>query len=238
MRWVLTGTTVVALTMATVGCASTSDNAANSTTSSATTTSASPAITPSVPPAGYVSRATWTAGPWPLTVEEAVLECQGNNLVTLTAGNAKYSLNAAALSQTGLPDYAETIGVPDPDKPGFHLDAGPLIQRGLALCRGASTAPSTPTVAPNRPAGLVERATWTDGLWPLTVDSAVLQCNDSASGPRVTIVADREMYALNGTAKSANLWPPFDAIWADDPNVSGVKAHIGPMLDRGLALCG
>jgi hypothetical protein len=49
----------------------------------------------------------------------------------------------------------------------------------------------------------------------------------------VTVVADREMYALNGTAKASKLYPPFDAIWRDDPNVAGLKINIGPMLDRG-----
>jgi hypothetical protein len=45
------------------------------------------------------------------------------------------------------------------------------------------------------------------------------------------------MYALNGTAKSANFWPDFDVIWRDDSNTPGMKVNIGPMLDRGLALC-
>jgi hypothetical protein len=84
----------------------------------------------------------------------------------------------------------------------------------------------------------VERETWTDGPWPFTVDSATLMCTKGAGGERVTVVANREMYALNGTAKSANLWPPFDPIWLDDPQVPGLKVNIGPMIERGRALCG
>ena len=200
-------------------------------------TSADSTTPPPGPPAGYVSRATWTDGPWPLTVDEAVLGCEGDSLVTITAGGSKYALNAAAAAQLGLPDYADPIGMPDPAKPGFHLDGRPLIKQGLALC-GGSPAPSRPSGGSNRPAGLVERETWTDGPWPFTVDSATLFCTKGADGERVTVVANREMYALNGTAKSSKLYPPFDAIWRDDPNGAGLKINIGPMIDRGLALCG
>lgn len=192
---------------------------------------------PSGPPAGFISRASWTDGPWPLTVEDAVLECQGTNAVTITAGETKYALNAAS-SGLGLPDYADAIGVLDPDKPGMHLDAKPLIAKGLTLCGSppAST-PGAPTGGSNPPAGLVERETWNDGPWPFTVDYATLLCNKGADGERVLVVADREMYALNGTAKASKLYPPFDAIWADDPNGAGLKVNIGPMIDRGVALC-
>lgn len=54
---------------------------------------------------------------------------------------------------------------------------------------------------------------------------------------RVTVVANHEMYALNGTAQDANLWPAFDPIWRDDPIAPGMKINIGPMIERGLALC-
>lgn len=227
----------------TTGCSTGGDTASKTTTPSAipTTVSESSAA-PSMPPpaerpAGYVSRETWSDGPWPLTVDEAVLECQGDGLVTITAGESKYSLNAAAHAQTGLPDYASPIGLPDPNRPGFHVDGGPLIQRGLALCDG-QTSPTTPAGVSNKPAGLVERQTWNDGPWPFTVDTATLLCTKGADGERVTVVADREMYALNGTAKSAKLWPPFDPIWLDNPNTPGLKVDIGPMIQRGLALCG
>ncbi|WP_231744606.1 DUF2511 domain-containing protein [Mycobacterium sp. GA-1199] len=226
-----------------IGCGSNSDTAATTQASppsmlaqSPSSSTASAAPTPQGPPPGYVSRATWTDGPWPLTIDEAVLECQGDNLVTIAVGESKYALNAAAM-RTGLPDYADEIGAPDPAKPGAHIDARTLIEKGLALC-GAGTTPSAPSGDSNRPAGLVERATWTEGPWPFTVDSATLMCTKGAGGERVTVVADREMYALNGTARAANLWPPFDPIWRDDPNAPGVKVDIGPMIDRGLALCG
>jgi hypothetical protein len=189
-------------------------------------------------PAGYVSRETWTQGPWPLTVDEAVLDCQGDSLVTIAARESKYALNAAAAYQTDLPDFEAAIGLPDPDKPGRSLDAGSLIEQGLALCGLSATAsPSTPVGGANRPAGLVERATWTDGRWPFTVDVATLLCTKGVGGERVLVVADREMYAVNGTAKSSKLYPPFDVIWLDDPKAPGLKINIGPMIERGRALC-
>ncbi len=203
---VLVATVGVALTLAAAGCsaAGDTDSASGTATPSPSTTTASQSVSASAAPptpeqpAGYVNRATWSEGPWPLTVDEAVLECQGDSLVT---------------------------------------DAGPLIQRGLALC-GASPSPTTSTGVSNRPAGRVERETWNDGPWPFTVDTATLLCTKGAGGERVTVVADGEMYALNGTAKSAKLWPPFDAIWLDNPNIPGLKVNIDPMINCGLALCG
>jgi len=68
------------------------------------------------------------------------------------------------------------------------------------------------------------------------VPAATLFCTKEADGERVTVVANREMYALNGTATSAELRPPFDLIWRDDPKAPGLKIDIGPMIERGLAL--
>jgi hypothetical protein len=103
-----------------------------------------------------------------------------------------------------------------------------------------TSSPTPPTGRPrNQPAGLVERETWVDGEWPFTIDRAVLNCVVGAEeyGKRVVVIADREMYALNGTAKSADLWPDFDIIWRDHPSIPGLKVDIGPMIDRGLSLC-
>lgn len=179
----------------------------------------------------------WTDGAWPLTVDEAVLGCQDDGAVTITANGTKYGLNGPAVSRLGLPDATPAIGVPDPDKPDMHLDARALIAKGLELCgRPAST--GTPGVdTSNSPAGLVERSTWSDGPWPFTVDTATLMCSSGASGQRVTVTANREMYALNGTAKSQTDLPDFDAIWRDDPDTPGMKVDIDPMVARGLMLC-
>lgn len=232
--------TLAGLALATaVGC-STSSTKTEATTSSAQSQSPSAAPTTSetaaeTPQGLIVNKTTWADGTWPLTVDEAALGCQGDGLVTITAGGTKYGLNGPAVSQLGLPDATPAIGVPDPNRPGMHLDSRALIAKGLELC--GQSPPSTPAGGSNRPAGLVERSTWTDGQWPFTVDTATLMCSAGADGQRVTVTANREMYALNGTAKSQTDLPDFDAIWRDNPNTPGVKVDIGPMLDRGLALC-
>lgn len=227
-------TITASLVLAMSGCSSKDSTPAAPSTASVTAPSTASVAAPPEQPAGYVSRATWTDGPWPLTVDEAVLDCQGDSIVTITAGDQKYALNAAATS-TGLPD-AKAISLPDPDKPGFSMDAKQLIAKGLSICG------VTPTTAPpagsNRPTGMVEKATWTDGAWPFTTDNATLMCSNTSNGlQRVTVTANREMYALNGTAKSQTDLPDFDVIWLDDPAAPGTKVGIGPMLQRGLALC-
>ena len=78
--------------------------------------------------------------------------------------------------------------------------------------------------------------------WPLTVPYVVAQCeNITASGEDlhvVTITApDGSRYAANGTAKSHTNLPVLNAIWADDPNVTGLKIDISPIVKGGLALC-
>lgn len=118
------------------------------------------------------------------------------------------------------------------------MTAAELNKKGAGSSdSGASSTTETPAPKPSGPAGLVESATWTDGAWPFAVDSATLNCSKGADGERVTVTANREMYALNGTAKAANLWPDFDVIWRDDPATPGLKVGIGPMIKRGLELC-
>jgi len=104
----------------------------------------------------------------------------------------------------------------------------------------ASISPTMPEASmprTNRPAGLVESSSWTDGPWPFTVEKAILMCTEGIGGQRVTVTAGPEMYALNGSAKAQLSLPDFDAIWRDDPAFPGIKVDIGPMLNRGLSLC-
>ncbi len=42
---------------------------------------------------------------------------------------------------------------------------------------------------------------------------------------------------MNGAARGMDEWPDIDPIWADDPDVKGLKVNIGPLIERGLALC-
>ncbi|QCB50536.1 DUF2511 domain-containing protein [Rhodococcus sp. PAMC28707] len=105
-------------------------------------------------------------------------------------------------------------------------------------------APVTPTLAPpavpvttapptrNAPAGLVSEATWT-GDWPFTVTEGTLMCG---APDRVSFTANRNMYALNGAAKSAGGLDDVTAIWKDSA-YAGVKVNLGPMIEKGLTLC-
>jgi hypothetical protein len=78
----------------------------------------------------------------------------------------------------------------------------------------------------------VTRAQFVDE-WPLTVDGGDLRCENGAV---VFEGDDGGLYAVNGTAK-ANGTPGIEPIWADDPDLPGVKINIGPLIDRGLELC-
>ena len=69
--------------------------------------------------------------------------------------------------------------------------------------------------------------------WPLSVEDGVLECDAFA----VTFTSNGQRYAVNGTARSAKRWTEIDEIWLDNPHLEGTKINIGPLLDRGLALC-
>ena len=69
--------------------------------------------------------------------------------------------------------------------------------------------------------------------WPLTVDSGTLQCE--GAGAVTFTTEDGTTYAVNGLASGMDRWPEIDSIWADAPG--GLKKNIGPLIQRGLALC-
>lgn len=99
---------------------------------------------------------------------------------------------------------------------------------------------ATTTTGRNRPAGYVSEATWADGPWPLTVPEGTLLCAPYGVGgaqQSVTFVANRTMYAVNGTAKGTGQFEAIDSIWKDNPDIPGTKVNIGPMLEKGLSLC-
>ncbi|MDQ3913925.1 MAG: YebY family protein [Actinomycetota bacterium] len=72
--------------------------------------------------------------------------------------------------------------------------------------------------------------------WPLTVDEGYLNCEGAGA---VTFTdPDGNTYAVNGTALGATEYPEIDAIWADSNNDFAPKKSIGPLIDRGLEICG
>lgn len=70
--------------------------------------------------------------------------------------------------------------------------------------------------------------------WPLTVDKGVVSCEGAGE---VYFTAHGTRFAVNGLALGADTAPDIDAIWAKDPDIKGLKIDIGPIIDRGLALC-
>lgn len=103
-----------------------------------------------------------------------------------------------------------------------------------------SPPPAETTTARNRPAGYVSEETWSDGPWPFTVPEGTLLCAPYGVGGNqqsVTFVANRAMYAVNGTAKGTGQFEDIDSIWKENPDIPGTKVNIGPMLEKGLSLC-
>jgi hypothetical protein len=78
--------------------------------------------------------------------------------------------------------------------------------------------------------------------WPLTVPYAVVDCENITAGGRQLQVAsveapDGTVYTGNGTAKDHTDLPDIDPIWAQDPDVAGLKISIEPVLEAALRLC-
>ena len=69
--------------------------------------------------------------------------------------------------------------------------------------------------------------------WPLTVDSGSLRCEPPGA---VIFTANGTDYAVNGAATSKG-YADIGPIWADNPDPAIPKMDIGPLLDRGLAMC-
>ena len=74
---------------------------------------------------------------WPLTVDRGVLSCNGSNgtgQVFFTAGGKIYAVNGLARGTKKYPPVDE-IWADNPAGPGPKKDIGPIIERGLKLCR-------------------------------------------------------------------------------------------------------
>lgn len=88
--------------------------------------------------------------------------------------------------------------------------------------------------------GLVTREDLGDE-WPLKVDFGALDCRnitiDGQELQSVTLRVPHMQYAVNGTAKTHSPFPDIDEIWADNPDVAGLKINMGPFTERGLARC-
>jgi hypothetical protein len=67
------------------------------------------------------------ANHWPFEVGQARLRCEGKGAVILTVGGTDYAVNGMAASNRYRPIQAVII---DP-----KIDFGPIISRGLTLCK-------------------------------------------------------------------------------------------------------
>ena len=74
--------------------------------------------------------------------------------------------------------------------------------------------------------------------WPLTVERGTVECVPAFS---VIFHTGGVTYAVNGWAMTNTDYPDVREIWLDDPDADraarGLKINIGPIIDRGLALC-
>ena len=91
----------------------------------------------------------------------------------------------------------------------------------------------------------VQASTWTDGPWPLVVDSGTLACFEVGGQEAAFIAAgygiwDQQMWPLNGVARMHHerfgAEPALDPIWAPNP-VTGLRVNIGPMIARARLQC-
>ena len=138
-----------------------------------------------------------------------------------TAGNAGYVVVA-------FPD--ESLGEP---QDGFCADYAPVAPSKAAPV-------DVPDEVADEPGLLV--STDYGNEWPLTVPYVVAHCEGITAGGRnlqvLTIDApDGTTYAANGTAKDHSNYPSLDPVWADNPDVDGLKIDISPIIDAGLMLC-
>lgn len=71
--------------------------------------------------------------------------------------------------------------------------------------------------------------------WPLTVDEITLHCELNM----VTGTTQGKTYAINGSAKGEREehgWRDLSEIWADDPNVAGLKKDVSGLIQQRLEL--
>ena len=73
---------------------------------------------------------------WPFKVKPGVLRCDGSGgvgAVTFSANGKSYALNGIAKQQGAPP--VDPIWRNNPSIPGTKVDIGPMIERGLKLCK-------------------------------------------------------------------------------------------------------
>jgi len=77
---------------------------------------------------------------WPLTVTEGTLSCKpigSLGIVTFTANGKTYAVNGTAMGQAKKNGWKEIdeIWKPNPSIPGTRINMGPILDKGLSLCK-------------------------------------------------------------------------------------------------------
>ena len=136
---------------------------------------------------------------------------------------------------------ATAVAVPEKDAlaEAARADAARAAQAAAAL------ATPVPPARANGPGWISVSAADFGDAWPLTISSGILRCEKvlipGLLGGSISVVvfdAAGKRYAVNGVAKSRRAGVPIDEIWAANPALPGAQKNIGPLIDRGLRLCG
>lgn len=107
-----------------------------------------------------------------------------------------------------------------------------IVAIGLAISLSRGGPPAAPGGGQAREPGYVSRTLLGDD-WPLTVADGVLRCEPPSA---VVFRSGGTDYAVNGVATSAG-HSYIDPIWAAGASGVAPKKSIGPLIERGLALC-
>ena len=159
-------------------------------------------------------------------------------------------LNVDGLFRASLAIVVATIGEEDASTPA-SVGSAPTVDEQDTPTPTPTRRPKpspTPTRASLGHSAAVSADTWTGGDWPLTIDAGVLTC---ISGIGAVFITDHNgaMWPLNGGARAHyarfGAEPATEPIWRVDQQLTEetravvpFRINIGPLIQRGLALCG
>lgn len=117
----------------------------------------------------------------------------------------------------------------------------PLVAAAATLAFAPSAHAERPPKSVKSEARSVQISSESAGFrWPLNIDEGWLECVPPAEGRRhasVLFHAKKRTFAVNAEGFLLKGTKALDSIWLDEPAIPGAKANLGPLLDRGLALC-
>jgi hypothetical protein len=73
---------------------------------------------------------------WPFTIDGGTLKCSGG-LVTFATGNKTYAVNGSAKAKGRTIGWTDVVEIwrDNPAIPGTKISIGPVISKGLELCK-------------------------------------------------------------------------------------------------------